>query len=310
MNSLDIERRPSISEQRTEEDVGNAQEGRRIGEGTNVLASIGSKAKSGVNNFVDFCKNFISPQGPVGYIRRNSIFSSAPPIISETESEEKWKSNLKQIWSKDFSQLPVSSDLPRLVYFITTDESSSAPLNLSEWSQDDLVENLLLQLARQLEGEEAAKGLQISFRKYITGSNLQTGVFARQFSKFVTETIGGDSKVARVLKTCQQNIIAPVIIELKLNICKTLIFKDAGGWKIHISVRDDVVIITHIKKQKDFATPSLWSFAWMLRMEFPKDMSFMSRVSLSIPELDFSPEISQEKKIEIENMFQSLRTNE
>jgi hypothetical protein len=49
-----------------------------------------------------------------------------------------------------------------------------------------------------------------------------------QLTRFLVEVIGEDSPTLKILKTCNQSIIAPAVTELTLNVVSQLSFKDGG----------------------------------------------------------------------------------
>ena len=51
---------------------------------------------------------------------------------------------------------------------------------------------------------------------------------SREIARLVGEYLGKESKMVKVLKACNQAIIAPAVIELTLNVCAKVPFKDAG----------------------------------------------------------------------------------
>lgn len=52
---------------------------------------------------------------------------------------------------------------------------------------------------------------------------------SREIARLVGEFLGKESKIVKVLKACNQAIIAPAVIELTLNVCAKVPFKDAGN---------------------------------------------------------------------------------
>lgn len=127
-----------------------------------------------------------------------------------------------------------------------------------------------------------------------------------QLAKFLS-FIGEDTGLVRVLKACNQSIIAPSIIELKLVICPKLPFKDAGGWKIRIKHFSDKLTISHKKRQSQIGTKpeEQFEFEWETQMVFSPDMQNWEDVTFQITDLTFGNETTQEKKEELTEIFKS-----
>jgi hypothetical protein len=72
-------------------------------------------------------------------------------------------------------------------------------------------------------------------------------------------------------QACNQSIIAPAVIELTLNICPILPFKDGGGWRIEIMINSDHVSILHRKRQK--SNDGMFEFEWELSLVFDREIT-------------------------------------
>ena len=101
------------------------------------------------------------------------------------------------------------------------------------------------------------------------------------------------------------------MIELRLGICPTLPFKDAGGWKIQITTYPDHIIISHKKKQSSTTTKpeDQFEFEWHLKMSFVKDLTSMNDPVLTISDLKFGSSTLQTKKDDLNKMFNDYFEN-
>lgn len=99
---------------------------------------------------------------------------------------------------------------------------------------------MLFNLTKFLESDAYASNLREQFCKYVVLDGAKDrGMFWRRtgfhtildMSREIAhlfEYLGKECRVAKVLKAINQAIIAPPIIELTLNVCSKLPFRDAG----------------------------------------------------------------------------------
>lgn len=151
--------------------------------------------------------------------------------------------------------------------------------------------------------------LQEKLREYtahVKAEEAETGVLSMQLGKFLV-FIGEDASLVRVLKACNQSIIAPTIIELKLVVCPTLPFKDAGGWKINIQIFSDKLTVSHKKRQTQLNSKpeEQFEFEWETTMIFSKDMQTLEDITFHIIDLKFGNETTKEKQEELTELFKN-----
>jgi len=166
--------------------------------------------------------------------------------------------------------------------------------------------NTLANVGRFLEGEEYAQGITEKFGNYVVLDGVKDRDMSREIAGLVAEHFGKESKVVRILKACNQAIIAPAVIELTLNVCAKVPFRDAGGWRMILSRNPDgLVTVTHIKQQKQRSSnkEEEFHFEWHLEILFDADMTGIADVFLSIPKLHFGPAVSQSKMEGIQYTF-------
>jgi len=88
--------------------------------------------------------------------------------------------------------------------------------------------------------------------------------------RFLNEIFGGnDSKVVRLIKSCNQAIIAPVIIQLKTHLGVENMTKDvAKSWTTKIFVERDEILVCIYKREQQLE--NLFQYEWELMLTFDR----------------------------------------
>lgn len=127
-------------------------------------------------------------------------------------------------------------------------------------------------------------------------------------NKFLTEVLRDDSVTGKILKACNQSIIAPAVIELTLNVSPLLSFKDGGGWRIQIAISEDIVQVIHFKKQNHVPRPNeiqQFFFEWKLTLTFDKKAESIIDFSFKLSHLEFTdPSLSEGRKSEVKQILE------
>jgi len=156
-------------------------------------------------------------------------------------------------------------------------------------SNTKLIQDVLQVLADQL-GEDST-AIREEFGKMVKENGGDT---AGPFGNFLNRHMGDNSTVVKVLKACNQSIIAPTVVRLKLSIAPRLPFKDLrGAWRIQIHClkvsllphqtnlcilfttnhpTQSSVVVFHKKYEtswENFSTEE-FQFSWQLRITFDK----------------------------------------
>ncbi|EGC32027.1 hypothetical protein DICPUDRAFT_4417, partial [Dictyostelium purpureum] len=242
--------------------------------------------------------------------------------------DEDWRIKISKTFNKTLITSSVGIDLPRLASSFTFKSADGIdnPINHGNKIQD--IFNVLLSLAKIQDQDsnidDATPLLEDSvkekFSQYIPMSTDPDSDFKRELLKFLDEVCGSDnSKLVRILKCCNQAIIAPVIIEITLNIAKGIPFMDAGGWRILISQyinnnnnnvtlenendKKDVskedssseskqqqLFIRHYKKQRSRSAQSkdFFEFEWFIQLNLDQECKNIKSFDLKISSLVFS----------------------
>ena len=98
--------------------------------------------------------------------------------------------------------------------------------------------------------------------------------------------------MVKLLKACNQAIIAPAVLRLKSTIGGgdrnySFPYKDVrGGWKIFIDINTDNVVITHQKEEQSFE-PDNFNFEWKFQIILDRQLNDITNISLKIENLKF-----------------------
>jgi len=222
------------------------------------------------------------------------------------------KEDTKKIWSRSFTLLPVGVDLPRLASCISVfnDQVDGSVDLANKGNVKKTILDILLALKEMFDGSENQEELEKIKANYENIPRNDDGSFnSKDLVEFLLKEFSENSPILQVLKVCNQSIIAPSVIELKLGICPKLMFKDAGGWMIKVELVDsDTVIVSHCKKQQHMdprKEEEYFEFIWELEMIFNRDVSSLNQVTLSILSLTFGEKTRQDKKDEYLALFNS-----
>ena len=100
----------------------------------------------------------------------------------------------------------------------------------SPLTKEENILSILTTLALRLEGEARVQKILDNFWKYIPRdtNRKRDRDISRELNRFLFEVLGEDSPTTKILKSCNQSIIAPAVIELTLNVCPKVAFKDGG----------------------------------------------------------------------------------
>jgi len=171
---------------------------------------------------------------------------------------------------------------------------------------------VLVTLASLLESQTKAKKIQELFYQYIPrAADPDDRDISRELNRFLHEVVGEETPTVRVLKACNQSIIAPAVTELTLNIQKQVPFKDGGGWRIRITVKEDEVCVTHWKKQKQQQADQGFfeSFEWALTITFDKKAERILSYSFFLCGIEYKEGATEEQKQNLKNTLDEFFTN-
>ncbi|KAK5581645.1 hypothetical protein RB653_001682 [Dictyostelium firmibasis] len=173
--------------------------------------------------------------------------------------------------------------------------------------KEEVVYQVLTNLAHLLDGEEKEKRIKSTFSNYIKGS----GDMSQQLLALLGQEVGESSRLMQLLKVCHQKIILPSYYFIKANLFEDLPFRDKrGSWRMRITFETDgSVVASHSKRQQSTAgaeNDPEFEFEWCLSIIFDKEM-VISGLKVEVTDLIISKNISDDKKQEIQRAFQVLQ---
>jgi len=235
--------------------------------------------------------------------------SQRPPI--PVPSIESIETDIRSKWEKSMHTLPVASDFPRLAKLTKIIGGNGVELEIpAQPSIERIIYSILLTLALQLEDSESHDTTRDHYWSYLH-DNIE-GEIRREFDMFLKNCLSEDSKVAHILKTINQGVIAPAVISLKLAL-PSLPFKDfRNSWRIEVQIAMDSVTVVHIRREQSFNTPPemTFEFVWECRIVFDKEVTRMDEVKVRIIELAFGERVSPENNSRIRNEMKRFITND
>jgi len=139
-----------------------------------------------------------------------------------------------------------------------------------------------------LEDEECNDLLNDQYWSYFEDDpSLELVDVSKRVGKIMKELLGSDCKVIRLLKACNQSILAPPVVRLKYFIGNEFPYQDSTGtWKIKISFWGDHVRVKHIRWEKSIRKDS-FSFKWEFELVFNRMLRDFLSLDLYVSELQF-----------------------
>jgi len=184
------------------------------------------------------------------------------------------KNKILNILQRPFATLPVAIDLPRLSSLMCVERKTQTGEVEVVYSPADtsVTTNLRLLLAAlsiNLE-PEIDRNVDKAFENYFSKGNVE---IARVLVKFLQQEFGGDeSKVVRVVKSCNQAVISPALIELKMSMGVTNMTKDvAHSWFITITIEHNKEIFVRTRKREQHIN-NLFQFQWQLVLHYDENV--------------------------------------
>jgi len=137
----------------------------------------------------------------------------------------------------------------------------------------------------------------------------QIADLSRTSNEYVTQVLGEDNPLVKLLKaSCNQAIVSPVWVNIKMNILKDFPFKDIKhGWKIYIFFHDDEIEIIHRKREQSFNKESQkedFLFVWELKLLFSKNMESFKSATYAITDITHHEDIDNERR---QNLLNTIR---
>jgi len=165
------------------------------------------------------------------------------------------------------------------------------------------LKSVLLEIIQRFEPEETYKEINDILESFKDDNpDLQ------HICNEILTNIGIESTTAKLLKLITQNIIFVCIKKIKTSVTKEIMTGDvrgAVGWQIFILFANDIISVTHKRREKSLGTTeekSFW-FDWVLHMTFDVRMEAILSATLRITDLGFSNKTNEDTKNQINNLF-------
>eukprot|EP01118_Nematostelium_gracile_P001895 TRINITY_DN11961_c0_g1_i1.p1 TRINITY_DN11961_c0_g1~~TRINITY_DN11961_c0_g1_i1.p1 ORF type:complete len:349 (-),score=49.38 TRINITY_DN11961_c0_g1_i1:36-1082(-) len=171
-------------------------------------------------------------------------------------------------------------------------------------SKDKRTLDVLVTLVSLLESQDMTQKVKDSYYKYIPHSvdNNDKDISA-ELKRFLNEVLGEISPTVRVLKACNQSIIAPAVTQMWKQLNNTMLLRDGVGWHIRIAVSETEVTVTHWKRQKQIPkkqpAPELFEFEWELSLSFDRNVEKITSYSFNLKSITFHESADKNQQDEV-----------
>ncbi|KAH3756618.1 hypothetical protein Pelo_11559 [Pelomyxa schiedti] len=240
---------------------------------------------------------------------------NASPLPQKPTAD--WHAETLKIWNRKLEDLPVAIDLPRLCTHISVFDCTNlvhplppeidcfAPSLSQGRPTSTYLNQLLATMAFVLDGQESYDILNCEFGKWIKSADIseqKTAIIGLLTEKLSTSRLSG------VLKGINQSILAPANIELRLNMCIALPFKDSqtNVWEIEVFRYDDNIEVIHRRRQVNVDSrkeEEYFEFTWELILLFDQTATTLRHSSINIREFKFGPKTSEDRKQLVTALF-------
>jgi len=209
---------------------------------------------------------------------------------------------IKDALNKSFKELPVAKDLPRLAKRISIrNEGHLVLTSTPEISIPDYLFKIFMILSRLLRIETHIYTKMEEGWKTCWEEEENTEI-EKIMVRFLEEYVGDENRVIRVLKSCNQAVIANAIIELKLALGANNATKDVpDSWFLVISVQQDRVIVENKKREQSLL--GIFQFEWALTIVYDMDTITCHEVTLRITDFIAMVDKSDRKLIEVKSIL-------
>lgn len=229
-------------------------------------------------------------------------------------SKQSLEGDILKTWSRPRNKLAVTVDLPRLVRKISVFNSQNevlfngsepltegdSPSRFSNITIYRKMSQLFVVLAQSL--SENHDGVEEFIEAKMSEEGDSASLLDRLFDQFFPE----ENRITKLLKLCNQSIMAPAVIRLKQQMNDSFPYKDdRGRWTIEIRLRDDAsVVVTHFKREISWESSEDYdrqhfSFRWNLSISTDPSLSLVESASMSIDQLSFVETVAEETRREI-----------
>lgn len=182
--------------------------------------------------------------------------------------------SLQSIWERPLGQLATHKDLARLCNTMVIQTESGSVLHQVHGSGLVLAEDILSSLVK-LNEPEYLPTLQKCFQENINPNGDVSTEMKRLFCDKFKDVNFCATKTAALLRGVNQEIVYPVIRELRDTFYEKFPFKDIRGtWKVGITrTTEGNIIVSHYKQEQSYSTEDGFTFHWQLNLKFNDDFT-------------------------------------
>eukprot|EP01121_Diplochlamys_sp_Union-15-3_P016471 TRINITY_DN5602_c0_g1_i2.p1 TRINITY_DN5602_c0_g1~~TRINITY_DN5602_c0_g1_i2.p1 ORF type:complete len:579 (-),score=99.91 TRINITY_DN5602_c0_g1_i2:54-1550(-) len=223
------------------------------------------------------------------------------PDVSKT-----WKGSLIEFFNKDYNNLPIHTDIPRLAKKMCIKIENNVIFS-GEEEPEDIVFHFFRKLAKALGDEKAFQFIEDEFKTIVPED--KTNEMSNLLQVFLVKLCENEGNVEpltlRVLKCAHQKTLLIGYNYIKGMICPSVgRIKDVpGGWHIDIEIFSDKIFVIHTKKQQSSPTEDItrldFTFDWQLKVEYDREALHIVMLNCDIinVDVDKSLPLAKQKKI-------------
>eukprot|EP01121_Diplochlamys_sp_Union-15-3_P018030 TRINITY_DN647_c0_g1_i3.p1 TRINITY_DN647_c0_g1~~TRINITY_DN647_c0_g1_i3.p1 ORF type:complete len:326 (+),score=37.31 TRINITY_DN647_c0_g1_i3:37-1014(+) len=237
--------------------------------------------------------------------KSNSNATTAEAEDDYVFESRKFVSDTMSRWCKDLLELPVYKDIARLCKNIRIlDFRTDTILYQEDGLKDrgDIVYDILVVLAKELDGDSVLKIIEDNYYNYVTPGNGEVDTAEQLKAFFSNVKLPADCGTVRIIKCIQQEMISPGVKALRERIYSKFPYKDIKGtWEIYIEILATCVILVHTKWEQshDSSNESYFKFQWELRLVFGRPFE----ATINIIDYEFHPGVPVEKQVRIKKLM-------
>jgi len=190
----------------------------------------------------------------------------------------------RDILKKNYKDLPVAKDLPRLAKRISIHGEKGAKVLLTPSEQPvgpylkSIFETLYQAFGETSLLEKLEEGWTTCFD--------EKKELEKVMERFLAQYVGEESKSLQILKACNQGVISGAVIELKFALGITHTTKDVpNSWFFTITHGPDVTTVTSSKRE--ICVQGIFEFQWEFTVSFDTNTLAFKGVLLKVTELIF-----------------------
>jgi hypothetical protein len=292
-------------------------EERKIRKG-NELASIRKAVSEEIPKRTSYKQTAVdqvnSPYTPISSPRRQGRSNTLPASLRTQISGMMAVPLVDQIkpkWQRDPNELPVATDLPRMIQNVmvsddehkvlfersaTKDKENGNTYNMR--SRVTLLKELFLILAHRFTLHDLHSTILLRWSEFFDNEDLETSDLSQQLRKFLLQVVGNQNALINILKSVNQSVIAPVAMRIRSFFFGEYNLKDVrNAWNVDILLANGEIIVRHLKWEESI--PTCFKFQWKLDLVFNEDATELMDTRLEIPILQFAENIqnTEEQKV-------------